>query len=363
MFMCLCREGWLLVRPSPVSVRDLEKAEEEIKAFLEAFYRNVYRGDLKRVRLCRLVFAALLDLVSNGRQCGPVWSFWQFPMERFIGTLPKLIGSRSHPYQSLMNSITEQHQSELIAAYAARMCPGQWAAATGESNGAGDDCCEDHDVTACYAGAVSAGGERGNGGVGRRWRLSIRSPQVVVVVMLHPVTRVIALSDEELAALQRHDFRLTLGATSTRKCFRAELQGGAIVDARDGDVHESIAVRRTSLVHVQSSDQRELRSGRVETIDIPTYGLIKLFLLCEGPVGATTLAYVRRVCSRRDPTGGYGIPDRVRGMHVFTDYGGRHEYIDVMTIVDSVGCLTRDKRHHVLHTREPFIDSLDDNSE
>ena len=210
---------------------------------------------------------------------------------------------------------------------------------------------------------MSAGGERGNGGVGRRWRLSIPSPQVVVVTMLHPVTRVIALSDEELAALQRHDVRLTLGATSTRKCFRAELQGGAIKDARDGDVHESIAVRRMSLVHVQSSDQRELRSGRVETIEIPTYGLVKLFLLCKGPVGATTLAYVRRVCSRRDPMGRYCIPDRVRGMHVFTDYGGRHEYIDVMTIVDSVGCLTRDKRHHVLHTREPFIDSLDDNSD
>ena len=149
MFMCLCRAERLLVRPSPVSVRDLDKAEEEIKAFLEAFYRNVYRGELKRVRLCRLVFAALLDLVPNVRQCGPVWSFWQFPMERFIETLPKLIGSRSHPHQSLVNSITERHQSELIAAYAARMCPGQWAAATGESNGAGDDCCEDHDVSAC----------------------------------------------------------------------------------------------------------------------------------------------------------------------------------------------------------------------
>jgi len=41
-------------------------------------------------------------------------------------------------------------------------------------------------------------------------------------------------------------------------------------------------------------------------------------------------------------------------MDVFTSYDGMRRYTDVMSILDSVGCLTREGRHHVLFTRESF---------
>jgi len=54
----------------------------------------------------------------------------------------------------------------------------------------------------------------------------------------------------------------------------------------------------------------------------------------------TALAYVRLVRSRSDRRGKYGIPDKVRGMHAFLDYEGTWRYVDVMSILDSVGCIT-----------------------
>jgi len=41
-------------------------------------------------------------------------------------------------------------------------------------------------------------------------------------------------------------------------------------------------------------------------------------------------------------------------MDVFTSYDGMRRYTDVMSILDSVGCLTREGGHHVLFTRESF---------
>ncbi|CAG8590114.1 20412_t:CDS:10 [Gigaspora margarita] len=37
--------------------------------------------------------------------CGPCWSFWQFPIERLCGMLLPLIYSKIHPYSNLANSV------------------------------------------------------------------------------------------------------------------------------------------------------------------------------------------------------------------------------------------------------------------
>lgn len=60
-----------------------------------------------------------------------------------------------------------------------------------------------------------------------------------------------------------------------------------------------------------------------------------------------------------DPRGRYGIADKVRSMDVFKAYDGTRRYIDAMSISASVGCFTRDNRHHVLFTRETFSHSID----
>ena len=359
MIMCLCRAGRLLFTPDPISKANLLKADDELKKFLSAYYAEVYRGELSRVRLCRYVFSALLDVVPNVKQCGPVWCTWQFPLERLIGTLPGMVRSRSRPHASLVNAISKRHSSELILAFANGKCPAEWAAAIGadavvaevdadaqDGGGPGDNCnVNDGD---------GGGSAEDSGSYGRRWRLPLPSEEDCAVILLPPVSGASELDGEQLTALQQFDATLADANPTPIKFFRVLLRNKAIVDARDNQPHMRAARRRTSLLRVQSSDRRLLRGGRVETFERRTYGVVEHFLLCDRPGGVTALAFLRLVCSRQDPAGRYGIPDEVRGMDVFTSYDGMRRYTDVMSILDSVGCLTREGRHHVLFTREPF---------
>lgn len=41
---------------------------------------------------------------------GPVWSYWEFPMERYCGTLQPAIRSRRFPYASLDRFVLETAQ-------------------------------------------------------------------------------------------------------------------------------------------------------------------------------------------------------------------------------------------------------------
>eukprot|EP00168_Porphyra_purpurea_P019760 TRINITY_DN8003_c0_g1_i1.p1 TRINITY_DN8003_c0_g1~~TRINITY_DN8003_c0_g1_i1.p1 ORF type:complete len:164 (-),score=28.87 TRINITY_DN8003_c0_g1_i1:181-672(-) len=102
MVMFLCRAGRILFRPSPQTPGELDDAERELVQFLDAFYKIVYRGLLERVQICRFMFATLINVVPNVWQCGPVWCYWQFPLERYIGTLPPMIRSRSRPHEALV---------------------------------------------------------------------------------------------------------------------------------------------------------------------------------------------------------------------------------------------------------------------
>jgi len=123
MIMYLCRAGRLHFTPDPISKANLLKADDELKKFLSAYYEEVYRGELSRVPLCRYVFLALLDVVPNLKQCGPVWCTWQFPLERLIGTLPGMVRSWWRPQASLVNAISKRHRSEIILALANGNCP------------------------------------------------------------------------------------------------------------------------------------------------------------------------------------------------------------------------------------------------
>lgn len=59
-----------------------------MKLFIDAFCAHVHRGVDARHALCRYVIAAVLDMASNVRSCGPFWSDRMFLVERLIGTLP-----------------------------------------------------------------------------------------------------------------------------------------------------------------------------------------------------------------------------------------------------------------------------------
>lgn len=74
-----------------------------------------------RLHCCRSMVVALLDLDHCMRCCGPPWAFWQFPMERLIGTLSPQIRSRSASYPALIEAVRSFYQVELLASHGERV--------------------------------------------------------------------------------------------------------------------------------------------------------------------------------------------------------------------------------------------------
>eukprot|EP00170_Pyropia_yezoensis_P000706 contig_3357_g707 len=186
MVMCLCRAGRLLFRPSPLTPTDLDKAEWEIFKFLDSFYKLVYRGLPERLRICPFMFATLLDVVTTIRQCGPIWCYWQFPLERYIGTLPPMIRSRSRPHKALVNAMQQRDRAELLLKIAARECPEDWAVAEGTV-------------------------VRGTAAL--TWELALPSADAAEIMVLRPIEKCQELHGAELAAQQRYHTAVAIWLT------------------------------------------------------------------------------------------------------------------------------------------------------
>lgn len=92
--MHLCRAGRLLFKPTMVTGEDLGNIDLYLKRFCSGFYKHIYAGREERLGLCQSTVVDLLDVVPCIRACGPARSFWQFPTERQIGSMARLIRSR-----------------------------------------------------------------------------------------------------------------------------------------------------------------------------------------------------------------------------------------------------------------------------
>ncbi|KAH9946895.1 hypothetical protein B0H21DRAFT_857356 [Amylocystis lapponica] len=67
--------------------------------------------------MCPLTIHALLHVADSIRATGPVWAAWEFPMERFCGTLLPALKNRRYPYASLSHyavDIAQLYQIELL---------------------------------------------------------------------------------------------------------------------------------------------------------------------------------------------------------------------------------------------------------
>lgn len=111
---------------------ELRPANKLIKRFCQASYTQVYAGKEERLRVCRPTIVALLDVTANLRSCGPSWSFWQFPAERLLGTLSRLIRSRRFPYAALTAAVSYKYSAELVTSFSEARVRAAWAAARGK---------------------------------------------------------------------------------------------------------------------------------------------------------------------------------------------------------------------------------------
>jgi len=104
ILMALCRASRLQFRPRGATRAEIQAIDADIKYFVTNCYANIYRKSTERLPLCLSTTATLLEIVPLPWACGPAWVFWQFPMERKIGTLGKRIRSHSRPHASLVEN-------------------------------------------------------------------------------------------------------------------------------------------------------------------------------------------------------------------------------------------------------------------
>jgi len=132
MFMLLFRAARLLFKPSFMTEGEIQEADMLIKRFCYAFYPHLYAGKADQLRDSRPTIVALLDVTANIPYCGPAWSFWHFPMERLLGTLPRLIRSRRFPYAALTTAVSSKNSAELVTCFAKAQVPQAWTDAMGK---------------------------------------------------------------------------------------------------------------------------------------------------------------------------------------------------------------------------------------
>lgn len=84
---------------------EIDEVENLLQRFVVGYEKIYYNNDPERLKACTSQIHSLLHLSENVRLFGPVFGFWQFPLERYVGTLERLATSKSQINKSLSNSL------------------------------------------------------------------------------------------------------------------------------------------------------------------------------------------------------------------------------------------------------------------
>jgi len=271
MLMRLVRTCRLIFVRDDLPVSDMATLMTELENLRGLFYKKAYGGDIKNIALCLSTVLALLDITYNIEACGLVWSYWQFPMERYIGKLPALMRSLSSPHAALMNAVARKYRTELIASHASTFHRELWTDASGR-----DPCAQPEYSRNFFA---------------------FPSKENRQVTLMSPRARPEVMAGHELQSLLMVLERNRQGALPSqifgKKYFRAVLPSGAVAGSTTLESDSSTAQRRISFVRVRSTVRVRTAAGGERHEERPAYGLVDHFLLVRlcGKLGV--YAYIR----------------------------------------------------------------------
>jgi hypothetical protein len=77
-------------------VADTEEIRHLLADFVNDFYRLFYCNEYERLRVCKYTIHSVLHISDCIEWWGPASHFWQYPEERFCGTLVSAVKSRVH---------------------------------------------------------------------------------------------------------------------------------------------------------------------------------------------------------------------------------------------------------------------------
>jgi len=299
MFMLLCHAGRLIFKPGVLTETELHEVDKLLRRFCRAFYKHVYPGKEGRLRVCRPTVVALLDVTANLRSCGPAWSYWQFPAERLLGTLSRLILSRRFRYAALTSAVSSKYSAELVTSFAESHVADAWVNSTGKPVRR-----ESQDPDGTFSLSQEPKSD-----------------------LLPPRTASTALIGDELqrmkAVLALEGATRLPGNVVAKKYIRARLPNGQIAGTVSSS-EEAGDRRRDHLVRVNSHVRQAARRGRGE-VQAPArvYGAVHHFALVFIDGVPKAYAYIECVCSSADRDGISGLAEQRRDTDCFTSLGGR----------------------------------------
>lgn len=250
-------------------------------------------------------------------------------MERLIGTLPRLVGSKSSPYPSLVKSISRKYQAELITAFGEHFLPETWSAANGTLP---------HSKKTAEETFPMIGGSN--------------------FVLLPSRQKAALLLGAELDAMHAvlvvEGVDAVPGPVRAMKYGRVRLATGVVAGSKAAPSDNDSTRRRSNFVRVQSTDRVETASGGVEEVNVQTYGLVLNYVAVFAGGSPRAFAYIECIRSERDRLGKYGLSETRFGLACFGSFGGRRRYVSLAAIDAVMGTLFTRGKHHILFPRESF---------
>ena len=269
--------------------------------------------------------------ISLLRACDPAWAFWQFPMERQIGTLNKFIRSHSRPHATLQEKLMRHCKADLIKYFGETYLPNEWA------------------QSACKRPAppgLPCG--------------SLLVPQSTGLdcALLQPSSSHAEMDGTELAAMRavlvQGSANLTPHVIMAKNYFRANSASGLVADSKpvgsDCDSHR----RRNYLVRVNSTGTVFLPDRTVAVRPVSTFGAALQYAAVFIDGRPMAFAHVKRVKSAKDRRGRSGYASSTHGIQCFTGIGEVPYYVPIAAVREVVGSLESDGVHFILFSQEPF---------
>ncbi|PPR00475.1 hypothetical protein CVT26_009682 [Gymnopilus dilepis] len=88
-----------------ITKEEIEDIRVGFQDWVQEYERLYYQLAPERLSACPVTVHALLHIADSIEECGPVWAYWAFPMERFCGILQPCIKSRRFPFANLDNHV------------------------------------------------------------------------------------------------------------------------------------------------------------------------------------------------------------------------------------------------------------------
>lgn len=79
----------------------MSESNKDLSNLTDWMVRIYYQYNEDRLPACPYMIHALLHIVEDVRNCGPVWLSWSFVMERSCGIMQLSVKSKLHPWGSL----------------------------------------------------------------------------------------------------------------------------------------------------------------------------------------------------------------------------------------------------------------------